>query len=209
MKIVKRNSSKGPSRGGNSYGGGGRSGGGSSYGGSRSGGGRSGGRSSGGSSYGGGRSGGGNSYGGGSSSWKGTSSGERPETHKAVCGDCGKDCVVPFRPSGSKPVLCSFCFRGTAGGGERHSNVRTGSGRSFERRSSSDDRKPSNPDLRREMAEVNKKLDNILALLTGALDGDDEDSEEDFEDDEEGEDEAIEDIEIENAEADDFVFGDA
>lgn len=31
--------------------------------------------------------------------------------HDAVCAECGKDCQVPFRPSGDKPVLCSQCFR--------------------------------------------------------------------------------------------------
>ena len=34
----------------------------------------------------------------------------RPEMHSAVCSDCGKDCEVPFRPTGNKPVFCSNCF---------------------------------------------------------------------------------------------------
>ena len=29
---------------------------------------------------------------------------------KAVCSSCGKDCEVPFMPSGNKPVYCSDCF---------------------------------------------------------------------------------------------------
>lgn len=29
---------------------------------------------------------------------------------KAICAQCNKPCEVPFRPSGSKPVLCSYCF---------------------------------------------------------------------------------------------------
>jgi len=37
---------------------------------------------------------------------------ERKEMHQAVCSDCGNNCEVPFRPSGSKPVFCSDCFRG-------------------------------------------------------------------------------------------------
>lgn len=28
----------------------------------------------------------------------------------ATCSDCGKDCQVPFKPTGSKPVFCSECF---------------------------------------------------------------------------------------------------
>ncbi|MDD2680976.1 MAG: hypothetical protein PHE20_02605 [Patescibacteria group bacterium] len=35
---------------------------------------------------------------------------ERPTMHHAICSDCGNDCEVPFRPSGTKPVLCSNCF---------------------------------------------------------------------------------------------------
>ncbi len=34
----------------------------------------------------------------------------RPDMHHAVCTDCGKDCEVPFRPTGEKPVFCSDCF---------------------------------------------------------------------------------------------------
>lgn len=37
--------------------------------------------------------------------------GDRPMTlHKATCSACGKACEVPFRPDGSKPVLCRECF---------------------------------------------------------------------------------------------------
>jgi len=35
---------------------------------------------------------------------------ERPTMHHAICSDCGNDCEVPFKPSGTKPVLCSSCF---------------------------------------------------------------------------------------------------
>lgn len=34
-----------------------------------------------------------------------------PEMHSAVCDECGKECTVPFRPTSSKPVYCSDCFR--------------------------------------------------------------------------------------------------
>lgn len=32
------------------------------------------------------------------------------QMHKATCGDCGKSCEVPFRPTGEKPVFCRDCF---------------------------------------------------------------------------------------------------
>ncbi len=41
----------------------------------------------------------------------GRSSG-RPEMHKVICSTCGKDCEVPFKPSGDKPVFCNDCFKG-------------------------------------------------------------------------------------------------
>ncbi len=32
------------------------------------------------------------------------------EMHKATCSDCGKQCEVPFKPTGDKPVRCRDCF---------------------------------------------------------------------------------------------------
>ena len=32
------------------------------------------------------------------------------EMHKAVCADCKKECEVPFKPSGSRPVYCKECY---------------------------------------------------------------------------------------------------
>ena len=88
---------------------------------------RDGNRSSGGFSrggFGGGRSSGGRGgFGGGRD-------GGRPAMHHAVCEECGNDCEVPFKPTGSRPVFCSNCFgkqqgdsaprRNDFGGGERH-----------------------------------------------------------------------------------------
>lgn len=48
---------------------------------------------------------------------------------KAVCSECGKDCQVPFRPTGTKPVLCSYCFAEQQGGGAKSQPAR---GNSFE-----------------------------------------------------------------------------
>ena len=40
------------------------------------------------------------------------------EMHKAVCSDCKKECEVPFKPRGDRPIYCKECFakRKTAGG---------------------------------------------------------------------------------------------
>jgi CxxC-x17-CxxC domain-containing protein len=32
------------------------------------------------------------------------------EMHKATCSDCGKECEVPFKPDGSRPVYCRECY---------------------------------------------------------------------------------------------------
>ena len=32
------------------------------------------------------------------------------EMHKATCADCQKECEVPFKPSGNRPVYCRECF---------------------------------------------------------------------------------------------------
>ena len=59
---------------------------------------------------------GGAGHGGGSYSSGGYSSGgggydRAPrEMFSATCANCGKEALVPFRPSGAKPVYCSDCF---------------------------------------------------------------------------------------------------
>ena len=30
--------------------------------------------------------------------------------HKAICADCKKECSLPFKPSGDRPVYCQDCF---------------------------------------------------------------------------------------------------
>ena len=32
------------------------------------------------------------------------------ENHDATCAECGKACVVPFKPTDGRPVYCSECF---------------------------------------------------------------------------------------------------
>src|SRR5271155_974998 len=50
------------------------------------------------------------------------------EMYSATCANCGKQCEVPFRPTGNKPVLCRECFQGNRG-----SDSRRPEGRSFDR----------------------------------------------------------------------------
>lgn len=64
----------------------------------------------------------------------GRSSGGRTQMHDAVCSDCGKDCQVPFRPTGSKPIFCSNCFENQGSS----SNSRSFSNNRSDRRGGSD-----------------------------------------------------------------------
>ena len=82
-------------------------GGGGGYGASSGGGG---GYSSGGYSSGGG-------YGGGGGGGGGYGERERGarEMFSATCSNCGKEAMVPFRPTSGKPVYCSDCFRSMRG----------------------------------------------------------------------------------------------
>lgn len=44
---------------------------------------------------------------------------DRPAMHKAICSRCGKECEVPFKPTGIRPVFCSNCFENNGGSDRR------------------------------------------------------------------------------------------
>lgn len=69
---------------------------------------------------------------------------ERREMFNVICTKCGKEAQVPFKPTGSKPVLCSDCF----------SKDGNGRGNASGNSSSSEDLK-----------QINAKLDKIIAIL--------------------------------------------
>ena len=101
--------------------------------------------------------GGGRRYGGGGGGFRGGDSGRR-EMHKAVCDECGKDCEVPFRPSGDKPIYCSDCFEKKDGGGSRRPSQRDSS-------SGFANRDNTNKQLLEQVTSLNTKLDRILAVI--------------------------------------------
>ena len=55
-------------------------------------------------------------FGGGRGGFGGGRDGGRPQMHKATCSECGKECELPFRPTGDRPVFCSTCFDKQGGG---------------------------------------------------------------------------------------------
>ncbi len=84
---------------------------------------------------------------------------ERPPMHKAVCDKCGKNCEVPFRPSGGKPIYCSKCFEDVDP--KRDDRGRGGS-RDYKRtNTSSVDISP----LKEQLSSINNKLDELIDIL--------------------------------------------
>jgi CxxC-x17-CxxC domain-containing protein len=67
----------------------------------------------------------------GGRSFGGSRDDRRPSLHKATCHDCGKECAVPFKPTGDKPVFCSDCFKNKDRGDSRRSGGRDFSRPSF------------------------------------------------------------------------------
>lgn len=88
--------------------------------------------------------------------------------HKTICSDCGKECEVPFKPNGSKPVFCRDCFQG------KRSSDSTRSESNYPRRSNFEDRGNNQtvrpqpvlvPQYGQQFEALNAKLDRILNML--------------------------------------------
>ncbi len=93
------------------------------------------------------------------------------EMHNATCDKCGKECQVPFRPSGEKPVLCSDCFRKADGD----------SGRSFVPRNRTMSSQSRGGMSSEQFSKINAKLDKIIEFLDNLELEDDLDEDEDEE----------------------------
>lgn len=76
----------------------------------------------------------------------------RPEMHDVTCDKCGKECQVPFRPTGDKPVLCSDCFRKDGGASRDSRGPRESSG-------------SSSGISQEQFKQLNTKLDKIIEFL--------------------------------------------
>lgn len=90
----------------------------------------------------------------------GSSYGEERQMFSAVCDNCGKDCQVPFRPSGEKPVYCSDCFEKMGNGGRPE--------RSFD--SYGDDRRSSRPAQQSSGGNNDQQFKDMVTLLDKKLD---------------------------------------
>jgi len=103
--------------------------------------------------------------------------GSNRKMYKVICSDCGKNCEIPFRPTGDKPVFCSDCFKNKGDNNSR--NFRGGSNREHGKRNSQsqfdDKRSHQNNGGRNaenykvQFEQLNTKLDKILRVLIPAV----------------------------------------
>lgn len=103
-------------------------------------------------------------------------SGFRPAKFKAICAECGRECEVPFKPSGDRPVYCSNCFKNKANGRPGQANDHSFSKPSFSKPGFSGGQ-PSSA-TGEQLEKLNKKLDQILNILN-AITIEEEDESED------------------------------
>ncbi len=81
----------------------------------------------------------------------------------AVCAQCGKDCEVPFRPAGDKPVYCRDCFMKQPYVPGRNSNGSDGP--------RPQDARPAPPqddairDVRHRLGTLEAKMDRLIDLF--------------------------------------------
>lgn len=101
----------------------------------------------------------------GGGGFRGGNRGGRSEVtmHKAICDECNKNCEVPFRPSGDKPIYCSDCFISKRNDGDR------GPKRDFNDKPAQSFIKTvgvsQGNDVSKQLGEMNSKLDRLLTAI--------------------------------------------
>jgi CxxC-x17-CxxC domain-containing protein len=76
--------------------------------------------------------------------------------HKATCAECGKECEVPFRPTGDRPTYCSDCFAKKRADGELPPK------REFNDRPSFRGSSGGNDDMKKQINELAAKIDRLV-----------------------------------------------
>ncbi|HTY08178.1 MAG TPA: CxxC-x17-CxxC domain-containing protein [Candidatus Edwardsbacteria bacterium] len=91
---------------------------------------------------------------------------------RATCANCGKECEVPFKPSGERPVFCRDCFQRQDHDAQPqawHQRIRTSDyGNERKPRDFRNERiepRPAVPQFAQELAAISVKLDRILKAL--------------------------------------------
>ncbi len=111
--------------------------------------------------------GGGKSYG----ASRGGFGGDRPPVtmHKAICTECNKDCEVPFRPTGDKPVLCQNCFSSKkdsyAGGRDSYDKSPSKSFSNGESNNQNLETTNAINTMKAQISDINFKLDKLTRMI--------------------------------------------
>ncbi len=88
---------------------------------------------------------------------------------KAICSKCGKQCELPFKPNGSRPVYCAQCFRTNKPFENERPERREFDRPRYDSKPSYDNRNTSSQGITRDQYEaLNAKLDRILKIITPA-----------------------------------------
>lgn len=98
---------------------------------------------------------------------------DRP-SFEATCATCQKPCRVPFRPNGSKPVLCKVCFEQENGGAPRSRFPETRTYRPNPMVRSLDRHEAPTPsvssDVEARLKRIEQKLDTIIEAINEPMD---------------------------------------
>ena len=82
--------------------------------------------------------------------------------HQAVCDQCGKNCEVPFRPSGDKPVYCNDCFGGKKDSGDSRGGDRYDQ-KSFASKAPMNS--GSNDEVKKQLVMLNEKMERLIKAV--------------------------------------------
>ena len=109
--------------------------------------------------------------GGGRPSFRGGDRGE-VTMHKAICDECHKECQVPFRPSGDKPIYCNECFSSKRNNDDRGPRKDFGGDRGPKRDfndkpAQSSFSKPAvvQNDISKQLTDISTKLDRLTSAI--------------------------------------------
>ena len=91
--------------------------------------------------------------------------GGRPMLHKTVCSKCDKECEVPFRPTGNRPVFCRECFQTVKPSESIRPESNFPRRPNFENRSNQINRPIEQPNYKEQLEVLSAKLDKILKIL--------------------------------------------
>lgn len=88
------------------------------------------------------------------------------QMHKTICSKCGKECEVPFVPTGSRPVFCRDCFQSNRVSEPMRSETNYPRRPNFDDRNSGQVIRPiGQPQYKEQFEALNLKLDRILRIL--------------------------------------------